>query len=116
MQNFIQPGKTLTLTATGAVTSGSLVVVGSIVGVAAVDAATGEDYTVDLVGVFELPKVTTDDIGVGDKLYYASATTNLTKTPATGSKPLVGVATKAAGNGTTTVLCRLQQTLQTGPA
>jgi predicted RecA/RadA family phage recombinase len=117
VNNFIQPGKTITLTATGAVAAGALVVVGSIVGVAAVAAAaSGDDYTVDLAGVFELPKITTDDIGVGDKLYYVSATANLTKTAGTGSKPLVGQAIKAAGNGATTVLCRLEQTLQTGPA
>jgi predicted RecA/RadA family phage recombinase len=116
MNNFIQPGKTLTVTATGAVTSGSIVVVGSIVGVAAVDAATGEDFAIDTEGVFELPKVTADDIAVGDKLYYASATSNLTKTAGTGGKPLAGVATKAAGAGTTTVCALLRPTFQTGAA
>ena len=55
-------------------------------GVAAVGAgASGDDYTVDTEGVFELPKITTDDIAVGDKLYYVSATTNLTKTAGTGA-------------------------------
>ena len=97
MKNFIQPGETITLTAAGAVTSGSIVVVGSIVGVAAVDAATGDDFAADTEGVFELPKIATDVIAVGDKLYYASATSNLTKTAGTGSKPLVGVAVNAAG-------------------
>jgi len=40
----------------------------------------------------------------------------LTKTAGTGSKPMAGVATAAAGNGVTTVNCRLMPTGQTGPA
>jgi predicted RecA/RadA family phage recombinase len=64
-----------------------LVVVGSIVGVAAFDAATGADVEVTVEGVFELPKVTTDVIGQGDKLYWDSGQAKLTKTAGSGSKP-----------------------------
>jgi predicted RecA/RadA family phage recombinase len=116
MKNFIQAGKTVNVTAAAAVTSGQLVVVGSLIGVAAVDAAIGDSFAMDLEGVFELPKISTDDIAAGDKLYYVSATTNLTKTAGTGAKPLVGVAVAAAGAGTTTVYCRMTPTFQTGPA
>lgn len=107
MKNYIQPGDTITVTAPAAVTSGALVVVGSIVGVAAFNAASGADVEIQTEGVFDLPKVLTDDVAAGNLLYYASETSNLTKTPGSGSKPLVGVALKAAGNGVATARCKL---------
>jgi len=116
MKNFVQEGNTITVTAPAVVTSGQLVVVGSIAGVAAFDAASGADVEVTVEGVFELPKVTTDVVAQGDKLYWDSGQLKLTKTAGTGSKPMVGVATAAAGNGGTTVNCRLMPTGQTGPA
>jgi predicted RecA/RadA family phage recombinase len=116
MKNFVQEGNTITVTAPAAITSGQLVVVGSINGVAAFDAASGADVEVTVEGVFELPKVTTDVVVQGDKLYWDSGQLKLTKTAGTGSKPLVGAATAAAGNGVTTVNCRLMPTGQTGPA
>ena len=114
MKNFIQPGETLTLTAPSTVTSGQLVVVGSIVGVANFDAASGDDVEVDIEGVFELPKVSGDSIVVGDKLYWNG--TALTKTAGTGSKPLVGYAVAAAGIGSLLIRCNLRPTMQTGSA
>ncbi|MGE5597628.1 MAG: DUF2190 family protein [Hyphomicrobiales bacterium] len=117
MKNFIQSGNTITVTApAGGVTSGQLVVIGSLIGVAAFDAEAGADVEIDTTGVFTLPKVATDDIAAGDKLYYASATSNLTKTAGTGSKPLVGAAVKAAGAATVTVPCKLGVHGVVGPA
>lgn len=117
MTNFIQEGKTLTVPApTGGVVSGQLVVVGKIVGVAAIDAAQGEPVQVVTEGVFELPKVTTDAVTAGEALYWDSATSNLTDTPGINSKPLVGYATGAAGNGALTVRCRVIPTLAIGPS
>jgi predicted RecA/RadA family phage recombinase len=116
MKNFVQEGKTITVTAPANVTSGQLVVTGSIVGVAAFDAVSGAEVEVTVEGVFELPKVATDAIAQGDKLYWDSGQAKLTKTAGTGSKPMVGVATVAAGNGVATVNCLLMPTAQTGPA
>lgn len=116
MKNFIQPGNTITLTAPAIVAGGGVVVVGSIFGVASGDAAVGADVEVALTGVFELPKVTTDAVAAGDKLYWDSAAGKLTKTAGTGSKPLAGYAIVAAANGESTVRCRVQQTGATGPA
>jgi predicted RecA/RadA family phage recombinase len=108
MKNYIQSGNTVTVAAPlGGVASGALVVVGSLIGVAGSDAAAGADVEIETAGVFDLPKVVTDDVAAGNLLYYASATSNLTKTAGTGSKPLVGVAVKAAGNGVVTVRCKL---------
>lgn len=116
MKNYVQEGKTLTITAPAAVSSGQLVVVGSIVGVAAFDAGLDADVEVVTQGVFELPKINTDVIAQGDKLYWDAGQSKLTKTAGTGSKPMVGVATAAAGNGVTTVNCLLMPSAQTGPA
>lgn len=116
MKNYVQKGKTLTITAPAAVASGQLVVVGSIVGVAAFDAGLGADVEVVTQGVFELPKISTDVIAQGDKLYWDAGQSKLTKTAGTGSKPMVGVATAEAGNGVTTVNCLLMPSAQTGPA
>ena len=116
MKNFVQEGNTITVTAPAAIASGQLVVVGSINGVAAFDAASGADLEVTVEGVFELPKATTDVIAQGDKLYWDSGQAKLTKTAGSGSKPMVGVATAAAANSVTTVNCLLMPTGQTGPA
>lgn len=108
MTNFIQPGNNITVAApSGGVTSGQLVVIGSLIGVAATTQAEGEDVEITTEGVFDLPKVATDDVAAGNLLYYASATSNLTKTAGSGSKPLVGVAVTAAGNGVVAVRCKL---------
>ena len=113
MKNYVQEGKTLTVTAPGAVVSGQYVVVGAIRGVAAFDAAQGERLEVVTEGVFSLPKATAEDIAAGDVVYWTG--TACTKTAGTGSKPLVGVAVKAAGNGVTTVAVKLGAHGLTGP-
>ena len=116
MKNFIQDGETITVTAPADLTSGAVVVVGSIVGIAAYTALSGADVEIQTEGVFELTKVTTDVVTQGDKLYYDSGAVKLTKTAGTGSKPLVGYAVTAAGNGATSVRVNLQPTMATGPA
>lgn len=117
MQNFSQPGVNITVAApVGGVTSGQLVIVGSLIGVASTTQAAGANVEIATTGVYELPKVAADDIAVGDLLYWDSAQSKLTRIPATGSKPLVGVAVKAAGAGATTVRCKLGVHGITGPA
>jgi predicted RecA/RadA family phage recombinase len=114
MKNFIQDGKTITVTAPAAVTSGQYVVVGAIRGVAAFDAASGDPVELATEGVFTLPKVGADNVAAGDLLYWNG--TACTKTAGTGSKPLVGVAIKPAGNGAATVPVKLGVHGLTGPA
>jgi predicted RecA/RadA family phage recombinase len=116
MKNYVQEGRTVTVAAPADVASGALVVVGAIIGVAAFDALQDADVEITTQGVFELPKVGTDVIGQGDKLYWDAAQSKLTKTAGAGSKPLVGYATEAAGNGIATVRCAVIPTMQTGPA
>jgi len=114
MKNYVQEGKTITVTAPAVVVSGQYVVVGAIRGVAAFDAAQGEPVEVATEGVFTLPKVAADNIAAGDLLYWNG--TACTKTAGTGSKPLVGVATKPAAANATTVIVKLGVHGLTGPA
>ena len=114
MKNYVQEGKTITVTAPAAVTSGQYVVVGAIRGVAAFDAAQGEPVELATEGVFTLPKVAADNIAAGDLLYWTG--TACTKVPGSGSRPLVGAAVKAAGNGVATVNVKLGVHGLTGPA
>jgi len=114
MKNFIQEGTTLTVAAPAAVVSGQYVTVGAIRGVACYDAASGEPLEVATEGIFTLPKVTADNVAAGDLLYWNG--TACTKTAGTGSKPLIGVAVKAAGNGAATVDVSLGVHGLTGPA
>jgi len=114
MKNFVQEGKVITATAPANVTSGQYVVVGAIRGVAAFDAEQGAPVELAVEGVFDLPKIISDTIAAGDLLYWTG--TACTKTAGTGSKPLVGVAIKPAGNGVTTVAVKLGVHGLTGPA
>ena len=106
MQNWIQPGDVITVTApTGGVSSGDGVLIGSLFGVAATDAAETEETEIRTTGVVELPKVSTDVVAVGDKLYWDAAQKLLTVTDT--ANTLVGVAVTAAGNPSATVRVRL---------
>ena len=114
MKNYVQEGKTVTVTAPAAVASGQFITVGALRGVAAYDAASGEPVEVATEGVFTLPKVAADNIAAGDLLYWTG--TACTKTAGTGSKPLVGVAIKPAATNSTTVQVKLGVHGLTGPA
>jgi predicted RecA/RadA family phage recombinase len=87
------------------VESGDGVLVGSIFGVAAVDALTGADLDLVTLGVFELPKVSAQAITVGAKVYWDNAA-KLVTTTAT-SNTLIGAAVTAAANPSGTVNVRL---------
>lgn len=105
MKNYVQNGVNLTLPAPTNVLSGAGVLIGSIFGVAAESALSGEDFDVVTRGVFELPKVSAQAITVGAKVYWDD-TAKLVTTTAT-SNTLVGVAVTAAANPSATVAVRL---------
>lgn len=103
--NFIQPGKVIDYTAGSAVTAGAVVAIGQILGVALENIAAGATGSVQVEGVFEVPKVTTAVIAQGDPvLWDASAGKFDAKgaTPATGDILGSAVAFKAGANGETT--------------
>jgi predicted RecA/RadA family phage recombinase len=101
VKNFIQPGGTITVIAPSNVTSGVVVIVGSIVGIAAFDAPTGQPVEVSTEGVFTLPKVLGDALAQG-----ATAKVSAGIVGSAGSIA-IGWVVAAAASGSTTVSVRL---------
>ncbi len=104
MKNFIHPGNTLTFTASASVTSGQGVMQGSLFGVAATAADTGEDFEAQVVGVFELPK-TGGAIAKGAKAYWSAGDGAVTGTAS--GNTLIGAAVTPAEAGADVVRVRL---------
>ena len=99
--NFIQEGKALDYTASGSdVSSGDLVVIGTIGGIAKTDIADGKTGAVHISGVFSVAKAS-GAVTQGQKLYWNSSNSNLTTTAS--GHTLVGVAAAAAASGDATV-------------
>lgn len=107
MKNQVQRGENLTIPALAAVSSGDIVQVGAILGIAAGNAASGADCDVVTVGVFDLPKVSTDAVDIGDILYFDAGTGLVTLDDDTGANAKIGVAVTAAANPSGSVNVRL---------
>lgn len=105
MKNFIQPGDHLDYTAAAAITSGSAVLIGTKIGVAVADMATGETGAVRVRGVFELPKLQSDNVTQGAALYWDNTNKRLTTTAS--GNTYAGYAAAAAGNTATVVRVHL---------
>ena len=105
MKNFVQPGENLTVPAPAAVASGELVKVGNLYGVASYDAGTGADVVLVTEGVFELPKIATDALAVGDPVYWRSSDGLVTSTASGNTK--IGACIEAAPNPSGDVVVRL---------
>lgn len=94
MKNSVQPGDHLTVTAPAAVASGGAVLLGALFGVAVHEAASGESVTIDLRGVYDLPKATGSAWTVGERIYW-DATAGAATDVATNNTE-IGKATAAA--------------------
>ncbi|MEM8822438.1 MAG: DUF2190 family protein [Pseudomonadota bacterium] len=105
MKNFVHIGDNITIPAPATVTSGELVIAGSLFGIASTDALAGESVTLSTTGVFEMAKVAANDITLGAVVYY-DASSDLVTTTASGNTK-IGVAVEDAGNGVGTVRVRL---------
>lgn len=105
MKNFVQEGNTVTLTAPYALTSGDGLLVGSIFGVAANDAANGAEVEAVVAGVFSLKKTSAQAWTQGALIYWDNTAKECTTTVATNK--LIGVAVAAASNPSGTGLVRL---------
>ena len=100
MKSFVQHGNVLSFAAPYAVASGAPFKVGALVAVAVTAAVSGAPVEGMLEGVFQLPKVGAQAWAVGDKIYWDDTAKLMTTTAA--SNTLVGVATAAAANPSTT--------------
>lgn len=104
MKNWVQPGDTVTLAAPYDVVAGAGLLVGHIFGVAAYDALSGVDVEATTVGVFDLAKVSAQAWTQGALIYWDNDDKVCT-TVDTG--PLIGAATEAAANPSSTGRVRL---------
>lgn len=105
-QNFIQRGDTLTLPAAPyALAPGDGALVGSIFGVSQNASESGEECVLAVTGVHRLVKVLSDDIDVGDLVWWDDG--DKVATVATSGNSLIGIAVAAAGTSDTTVDVRL---------
>jgi len=107
MRNYIQPGDSITVTATAAASSGDGVKLGNLFGIASGDAAIGENLVLTTTGVFEMPKPFTDELAVGDALYWDDSNELVTNNDDSGNNTLVGIAVSVAGNPSSAVNVRL---------
>ena len=103
--NYIQPGEVMDVTAGANLASGAGVLVGKRLGVALGALASGETGSVQVSGVWELPKLSTDVVTQGALLYWDDTNKRLTVTST--DNTLAGYAFAAAGNGATTVKIKL---------
>lgn len=107
---YVQPGKVLDYTAGADISSGDMVSMGNMVGVALADIANGDVGSVQVEGVFDLPKVSAAVIALHDTVDFdssAGAVEDNASTLASGDVGNFGIALEAAGNGVTTVRVRL---------
>jgi predicted RecA/RadA family phage recombinase len=100
--NFIAPDDPLTLPApSGGVVSGTAYLIGATFGVAGNSAAEGAGFPLHRRGVWQLPKATGVNFGVGAKLYWDNTASAVTSTAT--SNILIGVSRQARVNADTTV-------------
>ncbi|KCZ96005.1 hypothetical protein HPO_19252 [Hyphomonas polymorpha PS728] len=104
MKNYIQPGRTLTIPAPANVTSGGVVQVGKITGIAAGDALAGQPVDIACEGVFTLPKASASVLAIGDEVAWSGTEC---EEPSTGNDNVIGAAVAVAGSGATSVAVRL---------
>ena len=104
-KNQVQKGENLTIPAPYNVASGGGVKSGLIFGVASGDALSGADVDIATVGVFDLPKVSTNTFAIGAACYWNDTAKLITSTTSGNTK--IGVAVEAKLTTETTVRVRL---------
>lgn len=99
-KNYIQAGEVLTITAAADIASGDPVVIEDIVGVSLSDVPTGEAGAVQIIGVWNLPKVSAGAINQGEKVYLTPGG-NITATAS--GNTYAGFAAMAAADTVTSI-------------
>ena len=98
---FVQPGEVIDYTAVANIASGQVVLMGARIGVALKAIANGETGPMQVTGVFNIAKLSTDNMAQGALLYWDNANSRLTTTAS--GNTLAGFAAAAAGASTTSV-------------
>ena len=112
MKNFVQPGNTLDLSAPAALSSGDVVQVGKLIGVAEKDAQSGETVAVSVVGVYSLNRNATDTFAQGDLVYWDATAKEVTTNSAAGANALLGASVEALAAGAGSIKVRLNGVAQ----
>ncbi|MCY1287241.1 hypothetical protein D9M68_861210 [compost metagenome] len=110
MKNFVQHGDMITVPAPADTTSGKLIRVNGLIGVATTTQAEGAPVEIKTTGVFDLPKTSAQAWAVGNPIYAIAASGLLTNVAGTGNY-LVGVAVEVAANPSATGRVRLNGSL-----
>lgn len=107
MKNFIQEGKSLTLTAPYDVASGAGALIGATFGVASNDVLSGVEGVFQLEGVYPLAKSTAASSGgaQGARAYWITATKLITASAS--GNTLIGVFTATCADSDSTCTVRL---------
>lgn len=106
MKNYLKSGEIVTVTTpAGGVSSGELLIVGALAGVAITSAVEGESVEIMTKGVFTLPKASSATFTSGAVVSY-DVSLAACVAPASGKYP-IGVATAAAGAGVLTMPVKL---------
>lgn len=98
---YIMSGEVIDYVAGSAISSGQILLIGLRIGVALTSIANGATGAAQVKGIFTIAKLSTDVVAQGELLYWDNTNSRLTTTSA--GNTLAGYATKAAGNGVTTV-------------
>ncbi|MDQ0315512.1 DUF2190 family protein [Amorphus orientalis] len=94
MRNYVQPGDVITVPASADIEAGDLVVIGSLVGVAAADAKSGNHVSLKTTGIFNMPKVSAQAWTIGAPIYWDGSVATTVST----DNDLIGVAVAVAAN------------------
>jgi len=108
---FIHTGDVLDHTPTSAVTSGDVVVMGDLIGIAERDIPANTLGAVRVKGVVELPKDNTVQIDKGDICYFEVAEDEINKTAS--GNPFAGVCVEDAATADETVKVLLNKGVPT---
>jgi len=111
MKNFVSDGNVIFHVLTAAVSSGDLVLAGSLVGVAVTDGAIGEEIALTVEGVFDIPAATGATYALGVKVGFDISANEAIATGDGASDGNVGVCTEAKASGHLVVRIKLAQGL-----
>lgn len=109
MQNYIQPGETLTLVAPYDRLSGEGALVGAVFGVAVSDVLNTVEGQFLTKGVFTLAKTSAQSWAQGDKIYWDNSNKRCDNVSTVGQ--LIGVALEIAANPTSTGVVKLNESV-----
>lgn len=106
MKNYVQKGDILEYTNAGsAISAGDVVVIGALIGIALTDIAASTGVgSVSICGCYTVAKTTSLSISQGDKLYWSTGTSKVTKTA---TDKFMGHAAAAAASDATTCVVKL---------